>query len=157
MKRLLLLLMGMFLAACGGSGNTNPNPGPTNYTPQYVGTYSGTYSFSFTSSTTGQFFNSTYNVAFQIAAGPNINDLVWGGTCGLDGHASDASNFITFQTTCTNHDPGTNCDYVYNFQAGTGTKNGNSLTLTIGGTATANCPAGSDSGPMTIVYHMTKV
>ncbi len=156
MKRLLLLAVALFLSACGGS-DTNPNPNPTNYTPQYVGTYSGTYSFSYTSSTTGGVYNSTYNVAFQITAGPNANDLVWGGSCGITGHASDASNFLTFQTTCTTHDPANNCDYVYHFQAGNGTKNGNSMTLNLSGTATANCPAGSDSGPMTVVYHVTKV
>ena len=152
MRRLLLLTVTMFLAACGGSDSAHL----TDYSPQYVGTYSGSYTSSVTFASAGQ-VSGTYNAAFQITAGTNASDLVWGGSCGLSGHASDASNFITFQTTCTAHDPASNCDYIYSFQAGNGTKNGNSMTMNLSGTATANCPGGHDSGPITAVYHVTKI
>jgi hypothetical protein len=152
-KRVIVALPLLALAACGGS---NSSSGSTDYSPNFVGTYSGTQTASYTSSTTGQTSTGTAQTAFQIFAGTAASDLAWGGSCGLTGHASSATNFITFQNTCTSHDPGTNCDYTYYFQAGAGTKNGTALTMGIPGTYASHCPLGNDSGTMNITWSMIK-
>jgi hypothetical protein len=152
-KRVILALPVLaFAAACGGS-SSSPS-GSTDYAPNFVGTYSGTQTASFTSSTTGQTSTNAYQTAFQIFAGVAASDLALGGSCGLTGHASSTSNFITFQNTCTSHDAGTNCDYTYYFQAGTGTKNGTALTMSIPGTYASRCPLGNDSGTMNLVWNV---
>ncbi len=155
MRKLLILALPplALAAACGGS---NSPSGFTDYSPNYVGTYSGTSVASYTSSTTGQTSTGTTQTAFQIFAGTAASDLAFGGSCGLTGHASSASNFITFQNTCTTHDPGTNCDYTYYFQAGSGTKNGTALTMSIPGTYASACPLGNDSGTMNLTWYMTQ-
>ena len=153
-KRVILSLPLLALAAaCGGSSSPS---GSTDYSPNYVGTYSGTYTTSFTPISTGQTSTYAYQTAFQIFAGLAASDLAFGGSCALTGHASSASNFITFQNTCTTHDTATNCDYTYYLQAGAGTLNGTTLTMRIPGTYAVQCPAGSDSGSLNLVWNMTK-
>jgi hypothetical protein len=153
-KRVILALPLLALAAaCGGSSSPS---GSTDYSPNFVGTYSGTYTVSSTSSITGQPSTYAYQTAFQILAGVAASDLVFGGSCGLTGHASSASNFITFQNTCTTHDTATNCDYTYYLQAGAGTMNGTALTMGIPGTYATACPAGNDSGTLNLTWNMTK-
>jgi hypothetical protein len=156
MRKLVILALPLLAlaAACGGS-SSSPS-GSTDYSPNYAGSYSGTSTGSSTSSATGQTSTSTSQTAFQIAAGVAASDLVFGGSCGLTGHPSSASNFITFQKTCSTHDPASNCDYTYSFQAGAGTKNGTALTMSIPGTYTSHCPAGNDSGTMNLTWNMTK-
>jgi hypothetical protein len=41
-------------------------------------------------------------------------------------------------------------------QAGAGTLNGTALTMRIPGTYAVQCPAGSDSGSLNLVWNMTK-
>lgn len=138
------------IAGCGGSSHS----GATDYSPYYIGTYAGTETVSITSFTTGQTSTASYQIAFQIGAGAGISDLVFGGSCGLTGHASSPNNFITFQTTCTT--PASGCNYTYNLQAGAGSKNGTALAMSIPGTATIVCPTASDTGSLTITWSMTQ-
>ncbi len=153
-KRVILALPLLALAAACASSSL-PS-GLTDYSPYYVGTYAGSETASFASSITSQTSTTTVQTAFQISAGVAASDLVFVGACGLTGHASSANNFITFQNTCTYHDTGTNCDYTYYFQAGAGTKNGTALTMNIPGTYASACPAGNDSGTMSVSWNMTQ-
>ena len=130
--------------------------GPADYSPDFVGTYFGDYVATFTSGSTGQTASAQYQTAFQISAGSGVSDLVLSGPCGMTGHASNATSFITFQAACLIHDSTSGCDITYDLQAGAGTKNGPSLTMVIPGTETFTCPVSADSGTLTLNWVMTQ-
>src|SRR5262249_8338556 len=109
-KILALSVLAVFALAAGC--------GPADYSPNFVGTYFGNNTVTLTSNTTGLSASGSYQTAFQITPGTGASDLVFGGTCGLTGHASSATSFITFQNSCLIHDSSSNCDFTYNFQAG---------------------------------------
>jgi len=146
---LSVLAMLVFAAACGG--------GSPDFSSNFVGTYSGNYTVTLTSNITGQTGSGSYQTAFTIHEGASASDLVFGGSCGMTGHASSATSFITFQNTCTVHDSSSGCDFAYNLQSGSGTKNGAALTMTIPGTATVQCPTGTDSDTLMMSWNMIEL
>ena len=145
---LALSVFAMFVLASGC--------GPADYSPDFVGTYFGDYTATFTSGSTGQTASAVYQTAFQISAGSAVSDLVLGGPCGMTGHASNPTSFITFQATCLIYDSTSGCNITYDLHAGAGTKNGPALTMVIPGTETFICPASADSGTLTLNWTMTE-